>query len=278
VPRKCNANDVDHAVQLYLGAKPVKEIPPASGVSLTILYRELARRGIPSPSLPANVIAAYVAGESEFSISQRLGIARNVIRRVLERHGVHVRSSSEAGLVRASKMDPESRQAQSAAAHDAVRGTSPSPAMLVERAHRREVKGRFHSEAEATMFGWLTERGLEPIPQKAIGKYSVDLAVHPIAVEILGGGWHAYKPMYSIRTPYILNVGWHLAFVWDFEGRSALTEHAADSVVAFLDEVRRHPPTVGQYRVIAGDGELLATGGADDREFALKPPPRGRKR
>src|SRR5690606_34733996 len=113
-------------------------------------------------------------------------------------------------------------------------------------------------------------------PQKAIGKYNVDFAVAPVAMEVLGGGWHLAKRHHAVRTPQILDAGWHLVFIWDHEGRSALTAGAADYVVTFLKQVRRNPPAVGQYRVISGDGQLLSTGSRDDDEFPLVPPPRGR--
>jgi hypothetical protein len=173
-------------------------------------------------------------------------------------------------------MLPEQRAAQAAAAHAAARGSKRSPAQLLEHAIAVEKRASFDSPAESTMADWLGARGEHPVPQKAIGRYNVDLAVAPVAVEILGGGWHSAKRHHAVRTPQILNAGWHLAFVWSYEGRSALTEHAADHVIAWLNEVRRNPPAIGQYRVIAGNGELLAAGRADDPKFSLEPPPRGR--
>jgi very-short-patch-repair endonuclease len=174
-------------------------------------------------------------------------------------------------------MAPEQRAAQVADAHTAARGSKRTLEQLVEHARALERIGGHDSPAEALMAEWLAERGEPSVPQKAIGKYNVDLAVAPVAVEILGGGWHSVKKTHAIRTPEILNAGWHLAFVWNYEGRSALTEQAADHVVAWLNEVRRDPPAIGQYRVVSGDGELLAAGRADDPQFALEPPPRGRQ-
>ncbi|MFZ9633405.1 MAG: response regulator, partial [Alphaproteobacteria bacterium] len=44
---------------------------------------------------------------------------------------------------------------------------------------------------------------------------------------------------------------------------------AADYVITYLQELRRNPPAVGQYRVISGSGELLAAGSADGDQFTL---------
>jgi very-short-patch-repair endonuclease len=160
----------------------------------------------------------------------------------------------------------------------AVRGTSQSEELLVRvRALAKQRKGRYDSPGEMLLGEALSDRGLLVVPQKAIGKYNVDLAVAPVAVEVLGGGWHSSKRSHATRTPEILDAGWHLVFVWNYEGVSALVaDAAADYLVAFLEEVRRNPPAVSQYRVITGSGQLLAARSADDDEFPLVPPPRGR--
>lgn len=271
---------LDHAIKLYLAGEPQAQILTATGISARTLHRERTRRGIPARRtkiLPvAEIAAAYTAGESELSLSSRYGVGRGVIRRSLKEAGVEVRTMSQAGKVRAAKMSPEARAAQAAAAHEAVRGTKQSPELLERRALLREQRGGYDSEGETQLAQWLSEQGLQPVPQKAIGKYNVDIAVAPVAVEVLGGGWHLEKRHHATRTPQILDAGWHLTFVWNHEGGSALTEGAADYVVAFLDEVRRNPPPVGQYRVISGSGKILATGSREDDKFPLVPPPRSR--
>ncbi|SCF39382.1 Very-short-patch-repair endonuclease [Micromonospora carbonacea] len=298
---------LDNAIQLYLAGEPQQQILTTLGISATTLHRERTRRGIPprrEMSLPdAEIAAAYATGESELSLSARYGVSRNVIRRRLDILGVSIRSHSQAGKVRASKMTPEQRRAQSQRARDAWRPSTksmPSKAskprsklvaeptyvgadgrrryteeFMIARARQRQERRSNHSAGDQLMEDMLRQRGLAPVAQQAIGKYNVDVAVAPVAVEVLGGGWHLEKRHHSTRTPQILNAGWHLVFVWNREGRSALGEGAADYVVAFLDEVGRQPPTVGQYRVISGDGQLLAAGSGQDNQFPLVPPPRG---
>jgi very-short-patch-repair endonuclease len=272
--------NIDYAIELYLAGKSRSEIRAASGITPSVLCRERARRGIPTLSavrVPIDeIVAAYRAGESELSLSNRFGIARSGIRPRLLAAGVEIRDASEAQKVRVQRMTPEERQAQTRAAHDAVRGTKQSIEYLLKRAQSRESKGLCDSPGELFLLGELAARGLTAIPQKAIGKYNVDFAVAPIAVEVLGGGWHMQKRHHAVRTPAILNTGWHLLFIWNHEGSSALTAGAADYVVTFLEQVRRDPPAVGEYRVITGSGEFLAAGRADDGQFPLVAPPRGR--
>lgn len=274
---------LDNAVALYLAGQAPTQIQAATGISKSVLKRAIKARGIPARgkriALPdAEIVAAYLAGESEYALGQRYDVERIVIQRRLDEAGVARRGRSEAGLVRTAKMTAEQRAAQAAAAHDAVRSVKQSLELLERRALTREQRGGYDSEGERRLAEWLMQRGLTVAPQKAIGKYNTDLAIHPIAVEVLGGGWHLENGKHAVRTPEILNRGWHLVFVWDHEGDSALAEGAADYVVAYLDEVRRNPASVGQYRVISGNGQPLAAGGLNDGEFALVPPPRGRKR
>jgi very-short-patch-repair endonuclease len=270
---------IDDAVRRYLAGEPESQIVATTGISRSVLHRERTRRGIPPRSrhhLPdAEIVEAYRGGESEYSIARRLSVSRAVIGKRLDEQGVQRRSMSAAGKTRAASLTPEQRAGQAAAAHAAVRGTKVPLDRLVASAASREQKGRIGSDGEQFLFDRLVERGLQPIPQKAIGKYNVDLAVPPIAVEVLGGGWHATKQSHAHRTPEILNAGWHLLFVWDHEGDSAISVQAADYLVSWLQEVGGKPPTRGEYRVISGGGKFLAAGGPDDDQFTLVPPPRG---
>jgi very-short-patch-repair endonuclease len=310
MPAPLDPAKLDHAIQLYLAGEPEAQILATVGIGCTTLHRERNRRGIPPRrelALPvAEIAAAYEAGESEYSLGLRYGVSRNVIRRRLEETGVEIRSMSKAGKVRASKMTRTERAAQLDAAHKAWRKRYPTfdslPArtrqclvenptyidetgkrrytheFLVARALLREKSRQSHSEGDLLMEKLLQKCGLAPVAQKAISKYNVDVAVAPVAVEVLGGTWHLEKRHHAVRTPKILDEGWHLVFVWNNKGTSPLTEKAADYVIAFLDEIRRDPPAIGQYRVITGNGQLLATGSREDDKFPLVPPPRGGQR
>lgn len=273
---------LDDAIARYLAGEAQAQLLATTGISATTLHRERTRRGIPPRrhlALPVDdIAAAYIGGESEYALSRRYGVSRQVIRQRLEGAGVEIRDMAQAGKVRARRMTPDERRDQAAAAHAAVRGVKQPLDHLIRRAEAREARGLCDSPGELFLLGELRRRGLEPIVQKAIGKYNVDMAVAPVAVEVLGGGWHLAKRRHAVRTPQILDAGWHLLFVWNHEGSSALTVKAADYVVAFLEEVRRNPPTISEYRVISGGGKLLASGRADDDEFALVAPPRGRSR
>src|ERR1017187_3172888 len=69
-----------------------------------------------------NLHQSHEAGESLLQIAIRTGIDRSTILKRWKGLGLQQRSRSAAGLVRAAAMTKEARAAQSAAAHDAVRG------------------------------------------------------------------------------------------------------------------------------------------------------------
>lgn len=269
---------LDYAIGLYLAGEPVAKIQSASGVSLSRLHRERVARGIPprGKALPADqIVTAYSAGASEYALARQYGVSRGPIARILREAGVERRTMSEAGLVRNEHLSPAERKQQTVAANRAARMRRAPQIQKARRALAIEGSGKADSYGEVELGRWLRERGEEVTHQRAVGVYNVDLAILPIAVEVLGGGWHSVKTSHSERTPYILDEGWHLVMVWDHEGRSALRPGAADYLVTFAQEVRRNPPATCQYRVVTGQGQVLAACGREDDEFPLVPPPRG---
>lgn len=279
MPAKTDPANLNHAIELYLAGEPMEQISAATGVTKTVLTRERIARRIPPRrvhELPIDAIAAaYLSGASEYALGRQYGVSRNVIGRRLEQSGIERRTSSEAGLMRAAKMSPAERKLQSAAANRAARMRRTPLIDKLRHALAVEQRGESGSASEEALWQMMADRNRPMAKQRAVGPYNVDLAGLPIAVEVLGGGWHAIKSAHAERTPYILDEGWHLVMVWDYEGRSALSGGAADYLVTFMDQVRWNPPATCQYRVIAGNGELLAARGREDDEFPLVPPPRG---
>ena len=272
--------NLDYAIELYLAGEPLQQIAATAGVSVTRIHRERLARGIPPRKvrqLPdAQIFAAYKAGASELALARQYGVSRNVISKRLTEAGVRRRGPSEAGVARYARMTVQERRTQVAAANRAARLRRSPQIERYRTSLARELRGRHGSTGEAELAIMLQDRGLSSIPQRSIGVYNVDLAILPVAVEVLGGGWHSIKAVHGERSPYILDEGWHLLMVWDYEGRSALGPGAADYIVAFVEQVRRQPPATCQYRVISGDGQLLAARGREDDKFPLVRPPRGR--
>lgn len=273
--------NLDHAIELYLAGEPLEKIPAAAGVSVSRLHRERIARGIPPRKLRVlpeeQIVRQYLAGASEFGLSQQYGVSRGPITRILTNAGIQRRGMSEAGEVRNRRMSAEERKLQVLAANRAARGRSIGQREKARKALEKEARGLHESEGETLIAGLLSERGVAPIAQRAVGVYNVDLALVPVAVEIVGGSnYPSRQAIYAERTPYILDEGWHLVLILDDQRIAPLGAGAADYIVAFLDEVRRNPPATSQYRVISGDGEVHAARGREDDEFPLVPATRSR--
>lgn len=279
---------LDHAAELYAAGKSFKEAATEVGLHPESVRIFLKRRGIearPRASRPAHnridppdsdFIDQYISGVSEKELAASYGVSRPVMSRWLGEAGVKRRSIKEANALRMASLSDDQRQRIVMAAHAAVRGKRQTERHREKIALARERVGYGGQTSPGTdrLANLLTERSLEHVREKAVGRYNVDIALsaYPVAVEVLGGNWHAAKPIHAKRTPYILDRGWHLLFVWNTK-RCEIGAKAADYIVAFAEETRINPPSIGQYRVIRGDGQLIAAGQADDEDFTLVPPP-----
>lgn len=274
--RKVDPARLDHAVQLYLAGKSIEQSAALSGVSEPPISKELHRRGIkptsgrPSPKRinpPHEVIERYLAGESVLALSLATGVWRTAISRYLAENGVQLRGRQAAGQNRAARMTPEQRAAQASAAHEASRGRTVTPEERRRSARGRELNPQPMSPHEAAFAAALDSAYVTYRREVAEGPYNIDFVVGPVAVEILGGHWHAYKACHAERTPYLFDRGWPVAFVWSTPTHP-LTAQAAGQVIAYADEARRDPARAGQYRVVRGDGHILARGTREDYERA----------
>jgi len=214
------------------------------------------RRDVPA----TEIVARYVAGESENVLACAFRVSRQVIRRRLIEAGVTIRDSTAANRLMMAKRSPEEHRRNTEAAHRVPK----KPRTFEQKckyAVTRQERQTHVSPAELLLREWLRARGIESIPQQAIGPYNTDLGASPVAVEIQGGGWHAYGDHAAIapkRTRYILDQGWLLIFVWVDRRKWALTPACADYLVALIEQARRDPSMRGEYRVVRGDGKEFA--------------------
>lgn len=271
---------VDDAIALYQSGKTADEVAAIVGIGKTSVYRVLRRHGLRArPKFRdldvAAIVSRYLAGESELALSRAFGIDRNGIRRRLTDAGVAPRDCSAAMFVRMARSTPDERRQWAQASHDAIRGTKFSDARLANKALGIERIGHVTSKLELTMTEWLRDRGVDRIvPQKAIGPYNADIGAAPVAVEIYGGNWHG-SGHHAERSPkrfrYILNQGWAVIVVW-VNRNYPLDGRAANYVAAYIEEARGDPSLVGEYRVIRGDGQLVAQGRDDLDKLTVIPP------
>jgi len=220
-----------------------------------------------------DLVRRYLAGESVYGLSLALGVDRSVIARHLRERKIVLRSHSKAGMVRARKMTPAQRKAQAAAAHRAAMGREKTLAEQCLTAQTRQSRGIGISPYERQLTSLLHDRGIDTIPQFAIGPYNCDLGADPVAVEVFGGGWHwhgYHARIVEKRFRYILNAGWTILVI-AVSKLYPITSETADYIAAFIQRARRDPSLRRQYRMIRGDLEFMASGRLNDDEISIVP-------
>jgi hypothetical protein len=196
-----------------------------------------------------------------------------VINATLAGRGLKFRGRSEAQSLRLSRMTPEGRLELTEKAHAAVRGVPQSEEHCRKIAAWREANPGWKSgPAEAELAVMLEDLGLAVTPQKAVGRYNVDLAVTEtsVAVEVFGGNWHAagaHADRYRKRFDHLLDAGWLPVIIW-VTASYPLRVGAANYVFALHEAVRRGEPRGRQEHVIRCDAE---TGSVVEYEAADRP-------
>ena len=289
--RKASDTDIDNAIKAYLGGdnglvaarkfntsqQTLSKILKAKGLlrtrseSWAIQARKLSATRLASNPISGELAAMYEAGLSENEIAKYFRVSRSAIKTRLEAAGVERRSIGEAARWRISKYTQDEKNEMMISAQEYCRGRKLPLDLQIKIAKSRE-KSAMCSDSERILTSWLRDYGVKCIPQRAIGIYNTDIAIHPVAVEVLGGYWHSSKPTHAERTRYILNQGWHMVFVWAHHYRSPISPAVADYIVTFLNEVGTNPSSVRQYRVIRGDGKELARRSANDDSISIVAP------
>ncbi|MFL0711665.1 MAG: helix-turn-helix domain-containing protein [Microcella pacifica] len=227
---------------------------------------------------PADVAGRYQAGESILALARSYQVSRTVVRRWLSESAVELRTASEANRVRMSKLTAEERSKLASPAHDAVRGSVRGVETRVKFANTRAERAAAgtwkRSHMEQQLGEWMSEQCIQWVPEQVVAGYNVDFGIEPVAVELLGGSWHAQpsrRAHHAKRTHDILNAGWHMIYVWSTH-HVPLTRAGADQVVAYVQQASRNPSPVGQYWVLRGDGQLMSSGGDEGDDFTLVVP------
>lgn len=193
---------IDQAIILYESGDPLRVCGEKVGVNEETLRNHFKKRGVkmritsqgqPNPktitNLPENSICiAYIHGKSENHIANEYGVSRNVIRRILKKHSVHIRTQSEAEELKWSKMTNEQRENQVKLAHDACRGRVRSDEELNKMAMSREQN---YAEwlvgiGEPELKQWFQDRDIPIGYQKACLSYNLDFLVNNVDLEVTG--------------------------------------------------------------------------------------------
>lgn len=283
--------DLDDVVARYLSGESVSKIAPSVGVSVAYIYKRLKREGIlrscreaarlaaaRKPILPwvLEAIDLYRSGMSQTDVAEHFGVTQSTVQRHFKVHGVS-RTRSEAERLKWAGMDAEARANQVAAAHAAVRGMTRPDDDLIRRAIGKQASLAHATAEEREVADALIGLGLEVVLQQAVYKYNVDVGVHPVAVELYGGAWHAHgrhAARFPQRCKDLADRGWNLHIIWaGYPGQPDVLDvsRVTQDVATYYERSSSDPSFRRQYRMIWGHGELIAAGSVDDDNFAPIP-------
>lgn len=261
--------DTDNLVSLYQSGKTVKEVAEILGIGKTTVCRRLRDAGIKTRGVRLEldvdkILALYNSGKSVKAIAKEIGADRPAVIRRLKEAGITPRGRSDSMYLRMSQTPQEERMRLTDAAHTAVRGSSRSEESLCQGAKTRETMGIWVSRAEVKCAEMLQQRGFICTPQKAVGRYNVDVAIDEprIAVEIFGGQWHTVKKhtgRYPKRLEYLFNNGWHVVIIW-VTRNYPLEVGAIEYLVALAEKISRGEAVWCEEHMIRGDGKLSTIG------------------
>ncbi len=203
-----------------------------------------------------SILQRYVNGESELSLARQIGVDRGVIRRRLISAGIRPRNISEANIFSMSQMSSEERKARAAMANSKVKGMKRSDEDCIRRAIARQKTLQYISATEIIIRRWFEQRHIKCVPQLAVFRYNLDIAIEspPIDVEVkyCSTSHVSLNKRIHGRTKYLLNHGWHVAFIM-IDPNHPLLEIVADNIADWAYGLNQTP--YPQYKVFNGNGD-----------------------
>jgi transcriptional regulator with XRE-family HTH domain len=275
--RKLPPLDFADLYRRYQAGQTGEQLAAMVGIGTTTLHRHFRTRGyiLRNSGRPRKHPGlAAIRGKTAQQLAAQFGVNEATARDWLRAIGEQP-NRSEAMRRRLAAAGPEGRAALTAAAHATVRGVPKSWDDLCKKATGRAQAQSNLSPLDRALATMLQARQIPCQLGTAIGPYNADLTTGPIAVEIFGGGWHGggrAAARWPRRIRYLLDQGWHVVVIWVEQRRDPLTIKAADYIVTLVEQARRDPATVCQYRVIRGAGQEIIRGCAQDDHFPVKPP------
>ena len=213
-------------------------------------------------TLHTEIERRYSLGQSVLQMAQELCEPRTTINLCLDELRLPARSGSEANLIRMAAMSFEEKKRLAAAANRKARNSGRSRDKMALAAKRRQnaPKATHIGAFESEIGEELAARGIVTIPQFAIDIYNIDLFVpsRMVAVEVYTSSYRPAQISHSAKkTMKLLCDGISVANIWINRQRNERPTPAMyDQLVAFINEARRLPTGLGQYRVIRGRGDL----------------------
>ena len=277
--KKIFFDDPCNIVKLYESGATVKNLALQFNTSNSVILRLLREYGAkirPSASkrrvyLPSEeVIELFNSGIGVVGIAKLFNCAPGPVYATLRDAGIESRNRSEQQLARMARTSKEERIRLTEAAHNAMRGRKWTEDELSARSCSekiREFRGKAARDTEDFVYDNLIQRGITGVRQYPIGRYSCDIFVDPVAVEVIGKSFGRFlgdgKP--ANRIKYILNSGFHVIY-------QVVTEEFPcnfDYLIALIKQFSCDPSPLRQYRMIWCAGDAESGGSSNDDNIAF---------
>lgn len=291
MPIKTTLSDEIHIAELYRGGKTQKEICELLNAGRKRIKSALVRQGVRfrdksetankikktgeahphSIPLPKqDVIDMYESGMSAYEVADHFGVSEGVIRYRLRLWGEHIRDYGESTTVRFDRMTEAERIEHGRLTSEALKGKTHSYEHRCALAKAREINITHVGRGEKQVGQILSDHGFNITPQKAVGKYNVDIAInkHRIAVEVFTGmSWLTSSgKRCSEKFKYLVNSGWKPVIVCFSNGQPEVVK-IKNNLIACLDILCLDRPTVCHYPVIWCKRKSVATVYADVEDW-----------
>jgi hypothetical protein len=210
-----------------------------------------------------DIINKYTSGMSVKQVADFFKISRGAVVSRLHDVGIIQRDRSESMYLRMSNLTFEERKKLTKKANETLVGTNQPIEGRIKRAEGVQKSLSKVGKGEDILQGWLEQRGLNVVPQLAVNIFNIDLAIKPIAVELLcAAAYPLSRPFDRNKIKYLCNHGWLVIYITVWKA-SQMTERCADYVKSCFDILQSDPSMIGQYRMVRGSGDVYSFGSGD---------------
>lgn len=206
-----------------------------------------------------DIINLYLNGSSIKKLSLDFKVSRQVIYRILREAKISIRGRSESMFIRMGQTSFDERVKLVKKANEVKRGKPANEESLQKSALTKERTLSKLGKEEVIFSEWLNEFGIKGVLQKAFGRYNIDIAVKPVAVEILFNPAEPLSRANDVRKiKYIGENNWSIIYVW-ISRNHFITKECAQYVASLIKKIKRNPSLRCKYWVVRGSGELYST-------------------
>lgn len=218
-----------------------------------------------------SIIKSFNSGVSVYAIARKYSVDRNVIYRILRINGIKRRNSSEAQKLRYNKTNIKYRQNLTKNANEAIRNKPKEFHHIIslKQAIAKEKSLSKVGQFELDIIKYLERKGFDPIPQKALTVYNIDIAIGNIAIEIHVNSGNPHNMLYyRKRIINILKSGWDVIYIKIT--KRGLNKAGLNQLISLINLTSSYPSKIRKYWMIRGTGEIMTIGSFDGYNFAIE--------